>query len=153
MEATFQSVCTGGTGVDEAATYVPTSGLHPAFFMYATHPSDDAPAYYTIQPYLNDKYWADSVGEIELIVCQIEIDSAVVELCRYTDGTGIARVRDRLQVTLVEAKTGEQVIDDVVLGRDPADCPSAKSGGSRAIHGTVRGGAVDDVVLPYIVVE
>jgi hypothetical protein len=132
MGDVFQSVCESGGGHNAAAPYSQTSGTHPAYSIlvipssYEISESTKNVVSKIVSRLQERSYAATSIEETELVICIKPLKYRLVEICKYNDGSAIVRAQRQLGLTIVEAKTGQQVFTTKLEGSDPKSCPSSK---------------------------
>ena len=75
-----------------------------------------------------------AVDHVALIGC-IDQDEVTIDTCRYTPSGTVDRVRIDTALTLIDARTGEQVARQRWEGATPAACPATISQGPPQHHG------------------
>lgn len=112
-----------GNPVPDAASYSDTSGIHPAVGMklYGSKYS----AYNYAIP---DQALAEGVSDAQLVLCLKEAEKELLERCPYgkegdDEATNVVeRYSYELDVILVEAKTGNVLAEDTLVGDEPREC-------------------------------
>lgn len=115
-----------GHGID-SATYQPgTTGVHPVVIAderpfsgsRAKPTEDDPPNWNALMP---EAWRALGAPEsIQLVLCWDNVVDVELESIDYSGGVTGKRVREKCEVTLREASTGNIVAQDVLLGMEPA---------------------------------
>jgi hypothetical protein len=158
MEDEFGSliaVCKGGS-VEGAAVYAPGSGVHPAMGVEPSY--GDILALET--DLVPEEARPETLAETELVFCVEKREEVLVESCEYfpmdeeEDEEQIAIIEQYVyerEVTLIEAKTGKVVAQEVLRGTEPDECPEEAKFSEEGETKTEHGGTVsDEDVLEWV---
>ncbi len=98
-------------------------------------------------------YWiSESVSNTELVAC-ITLERVVIDQCTYDDGVTFARIMQRDQISIFEAKTGNLLEQISLDGPRPNMCPVEKVAGGdyRDLVGEAPGGkSIMDALAPFV---
>lgn len=86
---------------------------------------------------LPDERRADSADQVDYVVCT-QPSSYTVEVCKYTSGGRVKRIRYVNEVLFIDPELGELVAQDKVYGSYPDSCPKSK--GVDLFTETIKGG-------------
>lgn len=151
LEAEFGSllaVCEGGVA-DGAAAYTPGLGVHPTMGIGPGY--GDTLSLET--KFIPGEAQPEALGETELVLCVEKQEKILVESCEYFAMDDekeedviavIERYAYEREVTLIEAKTGEVVAQEILEGTEPAECPEEARFSDEGETQTKSGGTVSD---------
>ncbi len=116
-EDAIQQVCAGGTLVGVAA-YKGGVGPHPILLVSSSFPDQD-----TLNDQVPNTWLPVSLENLELVACIGGRQEEIIDACQYIGGPNIDRIVFTLNIRVVEALTGNLVIDNGIRGSYPPDCP------------------------------
>jgi hypothetical protein len=118
------SVCEG-EGIEEAAEY---SGSGPHLVVVGNM--------YEWTNRLPETWLPESTNELELVACLDEEQEELIQTCQYGMGSSWRRFQYKRRIRLLEAKTGEIVAADILMGGVPPQCPSSIISGDNQKYGS-----------------
>jgi len=122
-EDVFSQVC-NSTGVNNAAVYGATEGIHPAQFLSSSDNETWETDMVQLVGRVPTEYLAKAIAETELVVCS-RLSYEFVESCWYSgSGTSVEvkRYRTKADIELREARTAE-IIANTTMYAEPDPCP------------------------------
>jgi hypothetical protein len=152
-------VCYGGT-VENAAPYSEEPGIHPAMGVGSySSGADPSPRPYVVPK----KALPETLQETELVVCLGDEEEVLLDRCAYTDDEGnkigiLDLYGFERKVTLIEAKTGETVAQEIIEGKAPQECldteafPKDKDTMERK-GSHVSDDDIEEWVRPYVIIH
>ena len=147
MLATLWPVCSG-QGVEQAADYLPGQQLNSIILIMGEGKSHELSS-----GALWGSYWiSESVSNTELVAC-LSLERVEIDQCTYDDGVTFARLMQREDISIFEAKTGKLVMQLSIEGPRPNNCPpKVVAGGDYAdMVGEHPGGrAIIDALAPFV---
>lgn len=147
MLARLWPVCSGQE-VEQAADYLPGQQLNSIFLI-----TGEGKSHELASGALWGSYWiAESVSNTELVAC-LTLERVGIDQCTYDDGVSFARLVQREDISIFEAKTGTLVLQISIEGPRPNNCPpEVVAGGDYAdMVGEHPGGrAIMDALAPLV---
>jgi len=147
MRAKLWPVCSG-QGVEQAADYLPGQQLNSIILIMGEGKSHELSS-----GALWGSYWiSESVSNTELVAC-LSLEKVGIDQCTYDDGVTFARLMQRENISIFEAKTGKLVKQISIEGPRPSICPAEIVAGGDypdIVGDSPSGRSIIDALAPFV---